>query len=86
MRFQSAFFDVMVSNLMAPSYREISIATTLTALEKQKKRAYNQRIQEIERETFTPLIFGATGGTFRECSIFLSKLADKISEKQNCKE
>ena len=70
---------------MALSYRERTIATTFIALEKQKKRSYNERIQQIERGTFTPLIFGATGGTSRECSIFLSKLAEKISTKQNCK-
>lgn len=84
-RFQRAFFDVKVSNLMALSYRERTIAATFTALEKQKKRSYNERIQQIERGTFTPLIFGATGGTSRECSIFLSKLAEKISVKQNCR-
>jgi len=82
MRYQRAFFDVKVSNLMAPSYREKSITATLARFEKQKKRAYNQRIIDIERGTFTPLIFGATGGTSRECSIFLNKLSDKISEKQ----
>ena len=83
-RFQRAFFDVKVSNLLAPSYREKSVSATLASFEKQKKRAYNHRIQEIERGTFTPLIFGATGGTSRECSIFLNKLSEKISEKQGC--
>ena len=83
-RFQRAFFDVKVSSLLAPSYREKSVSATLASFEKQKKRAYNQRIQEIERGTFTPLIFGATGGTSRECSIFLNRLSERISEKQGC--
>ena len=73
-----------VSNLLAPSYREKSVAATLATFEKQKKRSYNQRIQDVERGTFTPLIFGATGGISRECSIFLNRLSDKISEKRKC--
>ena len=39
------------------SYRERTIAATFTALEKQKKRCYNERIQQIERGS--PVIFGA---------------------------
>ena len=83
-RYQRAFFDVKVTNLIAPSYREKSICATFSSMEKQKKRAYNQRIQQVDKGTFTPLIFGATGGTGRECSIFLSKLADKLAAKKSC--
>ena len=85
MRFQRAFFDIKVTNLLAPSYRDKSVATTLSDSEKQKKRMYNHRVMNIELGTFTPLILGATGGISRECSIFLSRLSDKISEKRNCK-
>ena len=49
-------------------------------MEKDKKRKYNTRIQQIERGTFTPLIFGATGGVAREFSIFLRRLAEKTKE------
>ena len=83
-RYQRAFFDVKVCNLLAPSYRLKSIGTTFASLEKQKKRAYNERILQIEKGTFTPLVFGVTGGVARECSIFISKLAEKISTKQKC--
>ena len=55
--FKEHFFYVKVSNLMALSYRERTIAATFTALEKQKKRCYNERIQQIERGS--PVIFGA---------------------------
>ena len=48
---------------------------------------YNMRIQQRERRTFTPLVFGATGAggvacVAREASIFLSHLADKLAEKR----
>ena len=83
MRCQRAFFDAKVCNLTAPSYREKSTSATLMSMEK-KKRWYNHRIQSVDKGTFTPLVFGATGGVARECSIFLSKLAEKLSLKQKC--
>ena len=84
LRYQRAFFDVKVCNLTAPSYREKSTSATLLSMEKQKKRCYNHRIQSVDKGTFTPSVFGATGGVARECSIFLSKLAEKLSLKQKC--
>ena len=77
---QWASFDVKVCNLLAPSYRNKSWVNTLSPMEKDKKRKYNTRIQQIERGTFTPLIFGATGGVAREFSIFLRRLAEKTKE------
>ena len=37
---------------------------------------------DIEKGTFTPLIFGATGGLARECSIFLSKFTERLADKR----
>ena len=82
LRYQRAFFYIKVCNLLAPSYRTKSMVNTLSAMEKEKKRKYNTRIQQIDRRTFTPLIFGATGGVAREASIFLNRLAEKLAEKR----
>ena len=42
-----------------------------------------ERVIEIERGTFTPLVFGTNGGMGEECCKFISKLASQLSEKQN---
>ena len=34
-------------------------------LENEKKRKYNQRVMDVEMETFTPLVFGAWDSTVR---------------------
>lgn len=52
-------------------------------MEKDKKRKYNTRIQDVERGTFTPIVLGATGGMAREASIFYSHLAERLAEKRN---
>ena len=51
--------------------------------EKEKKKAYNERVMEVEHGTFTPLIFAATGGMGRECSKFFTQLAETIADKRN---
>ena len=49
--------------------------------EKEKKRQYNRRILEVDRGSFTPLIFSTTGGMGRECSSFIHALATMLAEK-----
>ena len=49
--------------------------------EREKSRAYEQRICEIEHGSFTPLIFSATGGMGPLASTFYKRLADRLSEK-----
>jgi len=43
---------------------------------------YNRRIMEVERGTFTPLVFTTTGVMSHECTIFHKALAEKISKKK----
>ena len=42
------------------------VSKTYEINEKEKKRSYNRRVLEVEHETFTPLVFSATGGMGRE--------------------
>ena len=50
--------------------------------EKEKKRAYNERVQEIEQGTFTPLVFSAMGGMSRECDRFYKRLCELLADKR----
>ena len=47
-----------------------------------KKREYNARIIQIERASFTPLVFSCSGGMSNETDKFIKHLALKISEKK----
>ena len=44
---------------------------------------YNARILQIEKGSFTPLIFSCTGGVGQEAAKFIKELADKLSTKRN---
>ena len=78
---QRAFFDIRVFDPIAPSYAQKSINTLFQTHEKEKKRKYNKRILEIEKASFTPLVFTTTGGCGKECDLVIKKLATLISEK-----
>ena len=78
----SAFFDVRVSHPNAESYKDLNIQQIHRKHEDEKKRLYANRVLEVERGTFTPLVFTTTGGMADECQRFHSRLAELISIKK----
>ena len=67
--------------------RSLTRTTTLSSNkctkphEMETKRAYQQRIQDIEQSSFTPLVLSATGGMGAEATTFYKHLASKLSQK-----
>ena len=47
--FERKFLDIRVMHSNAPSYVDKSMDQVYTTLEKEKKRAYNQRMTQMER-------------------------------------
>lgn len=79
---QEAFFDIRVFYPFASSYRQKDLKAVYTMHEKQKKRAYAERVREVEHGAFTPLVFASTGGMARECSIFIRRVGDLLADKK----
>ncbi len=50
--------------------------------EDEKKRTYNQRILEVEKSSFSPLVFSTSGGVGKEAEKFHKRLAGLISTKR----
>lgn len=80
-RLQRAFFDIRVTNPLAPSYAAKSLPQHLKEQEEEKKRAYGRRILENERASFTPLVFTTAGGCGRECDAALKRLGAAIAKR-----
>ena len=63
----------------------ILAAQTLAQLyiqhENQKKRQYLNRVLQVEKGSFSPLVFTTTGGMAPEAIRFLKRIAEKISAK-----
>ena len=77
-----ALFDVKVVNPLAATNWNMKVPVMYKTHENLKKRGYNARIQQIEKGSFTPLIFSCSGGMGTEASAFIKELAEKVSFKR----
>ena len=82
-RFEKAFLDVRVFNPSAQSNRHGPVASVYRRHEQEKRRQYEQRVQEVEHSTFTPLVMSTTGGMGRAATTFYKRLASMISDKRD---
>ena len=67
----------------AKSHKGCSLDTLFKKHEEKKKIKYNDRVIKVEHGSFTPVVLSAYGGYGRETSCFVSKLIEKIAEKQD---
>jgi len=56
------FFDIRITHPTSQSYSGKSLAEVYQQHEKEKKDKYNQRVIDIEKSSFNPLVFTTTGG------------------------
>ena len=80
---QNAFIDVRVTNPGAATQPQNSTEKVLEKHEREKKRAYSERIMNVEQGTKTPLVFTIFGAMDQENEKYHKHLADKIATK-NC--
>ena len=80
-RHERTFVDVRVFNPYAPSNSNQTLSSCYKSHEKSKKRAYEQRVREVEHAMFTPIVLSATGGMANEASHFYKRLASRLAEK-----
>uniref|UniRef100_A0A1X7SHP6 Uncharacterized protein n=1 Tax=Amphimedon queenslandica TaxID=400682 RepID=A0A1X7SHP6_AMPQE len=80
-RFERTYFDVRVFNPYAPSNRFDSITTAYQKHETLKKHTYEQRICEVERASFVPLVLSVTGRLSKSARTCLKRLASLMSNK-----
>ena len=73
------FADIRIFNSLAPTNQINTIEKTAEIHEVQKKRAYGERILNVERATFTPLVFSTIGTFGPEAERFYKRLAGLYS-------
>ena len=74
------YYYVRIVNPLASSYRNLTPEAVFKANEKEKRRAYEERVRNIEHGSFTPLVLAVTGGICRSASVFYKRLASTIAE------
>ena len=71
----TSIFDVRVFNPSAPTNWSHQLTAIYHRHEQEKCRTYEQHVQEVERASFTPLVFGASGGMRIAATVFCKRLA-----------
>ena len=77
-----AYFDIKVFNPLASTYASSPLAQCYRWAELDKKRRYDERIREVERGTFSPLVFSSSGGMGPAATVVYKRIATLISEKR----
>ena len=83
-RDNGARLDIDADSFWGPGGKRSFLASLASAYhmhEKEKRRSYSQRITQVERGSFSPLVFSLTGGTAKEATVFYKRLATLLSEK-----
>lgn len=79
---ERTFLDIRVMHPNAPSYLQKKIQQVYVQHEKEKKNTYNHRIMEVEKGTFTPMVFSTTGGASPEANRHHKRIAQLIADKK----
>ena len=76
--FERTFLDIRVMTPSGPSYVDKNIDQVYIAHEKQKKRAYNDRVIQMEKGTFTPIVMSTSGGVSNEADRHHKRIASLL--------
>ena len=82
-RHHRSFFDVRVFNAFAESNQSPCPAAIFQRYEGDKHRAYEEHVREVERGSFTPLVFSSLGGMVRTATVTYRCLASLLNDKWN---
>ena len=77
------FFDIRVTHPNTQSNFPKPTSQIYREHEREKKNKYNQRVIDIEKGTFTPLVFTTSGGMAPECERLNKRLAELLAAKRN---
>ena len=67
---------------LSSSYAGTSTKALLRQHEKEKKRKYQERVLNVERGSFTPVVFTTTGGCGEEANKMHKRIAHLLAEKR----
>ena len=75
------FLDVRIFNSRAPTNKCLSVEKVLKKHEDEKKRVYGERILQVEKSYFTPVVFSTSGIIGNEADKLYKQIAVRLSEK-----
>ena len=82
-RSEVTFFDVRVTNPNFTSSRDLSLSAVYQKHERQKVTAYNDRILQVEKGAFVPLVYTTSGGMSAQCQALHKRVGELIADRTN---
>jgi hypothetical protein len=79
---EKTFLDIRIMHPNCPSYVNKSIEKIYEEHEKSKKREYNERVIQVEKGSFTPIVFSTFGGMGKETTVYHKRIAQLIAKKR----
>ena len=76
-------FDVRIFHPNADSYKDRDIKSVYAQHETAKKKDYEQRVIQVEKCSFTPLVYSTSGGMAPQALVFHKRLAELVAAKTN---
>ena len=76
-------FDVRVFNPCADSYRHARLSTLYRRQEQLKRNAYEERVRQVEKASFVPLVFTTSGSASPAATVVLKRLAARLAEARD---
>ena len=81
--YEKTFTDILITHLNCPAYAGKPIAQVLKSKEREKKAKYNERILQVEKASFTPIVGSTSGGWGDEANKYHKRIASLLAEKRN---
>ena len=81
--YEKTFLDIRIMHPNSPSYVNKPIQQVYATHEQEKKRCYNERVLQVERGSFTPIVGSTFGGWGNEAKIYHKRIAKLIALKRN---
>ena len=82
-RQECTMFDVRVFNPCADSCRHAPLSALYRRQEQLKRNAYEERVRQVEKASFVPLVFTTSGSASPAATVVLKKLAARLDEARD---
>ena len=81
--YEKTFLDIRIMHPNSSSYLDQSIEQVYITHEDEKKRKYGERVLQVEKGSFTPIVMSTFGGSGKEADRHHKRIATLIAQKKN---
>ena len=81
--YERTFLDIRITHPNCPSHVNKPVEQIYATQEQEKKRFYNERVIQVEKGSFTPIVGSTFGGWGNEVNIYHKRIATLIALKRN---